>query len=374
MKMMGMIMFLLLPLAVLAYICWHVWMLMACATVWKVAAVAVMVAAFLLLFASIGRFTDSLPMPLATAVYETGTSSIIVMLYLFMTFLLLDVLRLLHVVPRQLLTANWWTLGGIALLMVAVFSYGNLHYRHKYRQPLTLTTGKPLSKPVRMVMVSDLHLGYHTQRTELARWVDIINAEQPDMVLIAGDIIDGSMRPLLEQHMDEEMRRLKAPVYACLGNHEYYSGCLEAQQFYKSAGIRLLSDEALTVGDVCIIGRDDRTNQHRKSLGKIMAEAAARQSADSSGIKEKYTILLDHQPYHLEQAERQGVDFQFSGHTHHGQVWPASWVTDAIYECAFGEHQRGGTRYYVSSGLGIWGGKFRIGTRSEYIVAELRSK
>lgn len=86
-----------------------------------------------------------------------------------------------------------------------------------------------------------------------------------------------------------------------------------------------------------------------------------------------YTILLDHQPYHLEQAERHHVDFQFSGHTHHGQVWPVSWITESIYECAFGSHQRGNTRYYVSRGLGIWGGKFRIGTRSEYIVAEVKS-
>ena len=85
-----------------------------------------------------------------------------------------------------------------------------------------------------------------------------------------------------------------------------------------------------------------------------------------------FLILLDHQPYHLEQAERQHIDFQFSGHTHHGQVWPISWITESIYECAFGAHKRGHTNYYVSSGLGIWGGKFRIGTRSEYVVLNLQ--
>ena len=81
-------------------------------------------------------------------------------------------------------------------------------------------------------------------------------------------------------------------------------------------------------------------------------------------------ILADIRPsiYHLEDAEQNGVDFQLSGHTHYGQVWPISWITDYVYECSFGEHQRGNTRYYVSSGLGIWGGKFRIGTRSEYVV------
>ena len=85
-----------------------------------------------------------------------------------------------------------------------------------------------------------------------------------------------------------------------------------------------------------------------------------------------YTILLDHQPYHLEEAQQCGIDFQFSGHTHYGQVWPVSWLEDIIYEDAFGPLRKGRTGYYVSSGIGIWGGKFRIGTRSEYIVAELK--
>jgi len=76
----------------------------------------------------------------------------------------------------------------------------------------------------------------------------------------------------------------------------------------------------------------------------------------------------------LEKAEQAGFDFQFSGHTHYGQVWPISWITNAVYECAFGEHQHGNTRYYVSSGLGIWGGKYRIGTRSEYVVATISAE
>ena len=83
---------------------------------------------------------------------------------------------------------------------------------------------------------------------------------------------------------------------------------------------------------------------------------------------------MDHQPYNLDRAEAAGVDFQLSGHTHRGQVWPISWITDHIYECSWGSHQRGNTQFYVSSGIGIWGGKFRIGTQSEYVVATITSK
>ena len=367
--MIWMFIFSVLPFMAMAYIGWHLWCLLPLAWGWKLAAVIIMVSSFLLMFAGIRRTTDQLPLEWGTAMYEVGTSSVFILLYLFILFLVLDLGRLVHLVPRSLLYGNGWTASTIGIVMTGLFVYGNLHYKHKYRQELTIESAK-VSRPLKVVMVSDLHLGYHNRRDEFHRWIDLINKERPDLVLIAGDIIDGSIRPLIEERMHEEFLRLKAPVYACLGNHEYYSGEPEAQRFYLQSGIRLLQDSVAIAGDLCIIGRDDRTNPHRLSLGKIM-------KSDSTAVPEspyarRFTILLDHQPYHLEQAERQHIDFQFSGHTHHGQVWPISWITDAIYECAFGSHQRGTTRYYVTSGLGIWGGKFRIGTRSEYVVVNLQ--
>ena len=358
-----MMLFMVLPVAAIAYVAWHVWTMLPLGTWWKCAVIAAGVAAFLMLFVGLSGAMNRLSLPLACTIYEIGTSSLIVLLYLFMLFLLTDAARLLHIIPRQLLCHSWAATGTVAALMVALFIGANLHYRHKYRQPLELTTHKHLGRDYRFVMVSDLHLGYHNPRKELARWVDLINAEHADAILIAGDIIDISVRPLLEENMHEEFRRLNAPVYACLGNHEYYSGSPGAQRFYSDAGISLLRDEAVVIDSaVTIIGRDDLTNKRRATLSTIM------NGVDPS----TYIVVLDHQPYHLEKAEQAGADLQFSGHTHHGQVWPLSWITEHIYECAFGQHQRGNTHYYVSSGLGIWGGKFRIGTRSEYVVAEIR--
>jgi hypothetical protein len=287
------------------------------------------------------------------------------MLYLVIIFLVLDLGRLVHLVPRSLLFNNWQTALAIFVLVFGVFLYGNIHYYNKVRVPLELTS-KKLSKDYRVVMVSDLHLGYHNTRKELARWVDMINAEHPDFILIAGDLIDGSIRPLKEERMAEEFHRLQAPVYACLGNHEHFGGDANALQFYQDAGIRLLIDEAAVVDSaIVIIGRDDRSNfRHRKSLDSLVAAAKA----------QSYIIVLDHQPYDLDRTEKAGVDFQLSGHTHRGQVWPISWITDAIYECSWGPYQRGDTQYYVSSGLGLWGGKFRIGTQSEYVVATIKGE
>ncbi len=357
---MWMIFFLLLPLLGIAYIGWHVWTLVPLSPWFRAGLIGFGLLSFLLLFLNLGRVIDHLPLSLARVCYDVGDSSIIVLLYLVLIFLVLDLGRLLHLIPASWLHQNFYTTIVITLGMFVMFMAGNLIYHHKKRVELHLNTTKPLRKPLKLVMMSDLHLGYHNPRTELHRWVDMINAEQPDYVLIAGDIIDMSMRPLIEENMAEEFRRIKAPVYACLGNHEFYAGVPDAQQFYLDAGIHLLVDEAVVVdSSFVVVGRDDRTNLHRMPINELVTNT------------ELYTIVLDHQPYHLDRAEAAGVDFQLSGHTHRGQVWPISWITDRIYECSWGSYQRGNTQYYVSSGIGIWGGKFRIGTQSEYVVATL---
>ena len=356
----GIIIFMLLPLLGNVYVLWHVWRILPLPSWAKVVVVLVMLCAFLLLFVGFSRHVH-LSTSLATVVYEIGTSWLFILLYLFMSFLVLDIGRCLHLVPATFLKNSWAGTLTVASAMLIIFIYGIIHYHQKVRQPLTLNTEKTLVRPMKVVMLSDLHLGYHNRRDEFAKWVDKINEEKADLILVAGDIIDKNIQPLEEQEMYKEFLRLNAPVVACLGNHEYYGGESNAMLFYKKADITLLRDSVVTVGDLCIIGRDDRSCAHRKALSELM-----------KGVdRTKYLIVLDHQPIQLEEAEQNGIDFQLSGHTHHGQVWPISWITESIYECAFGEWQRGNTRYYVTSGIGIWGGKFRIGTRSEYVVAEI---
>ena len=365
MRSMWMMVFMVLPILAFVYIAWHVWAILPLAAKWKALIILVALLCFLLLFFDLRGRLDSYPLPLAKVLYEIGTSSVIIMLYLVMVFLVLDAGRLIHIIPKSLVHANWQMAAGIFVFLFGVFLYGHLHYINKVREPLELKSSKLLPREYKVVMASDLHLGYHNTRKDLARWVNLMNAENPDFILIAGDIIDMSVRPLVEEGMAEEFRRLKAPVYACLGNHEYYSGEPRAKQFYHDAGIRLLIDSVAVVDNtILIIGRDDRMNFQRKPLEDLMA------SVDSS---HPFTILLDHQPYHLDQTEKAGIDFQLSGHTHRGQVWPITWITDAIYEKSWGSCRRGNTQYYISSGLGIWGGKFRIGSQSEYIVATIHN-
>ena len=372
---MWMFLFMILPLLAVIYIGWHVWAILPFSQIWKTVAVLLMASCFLLFFFGLRRQTDNYSSPSLAKDKGIKTSTQSNTSRTKIPFLCIKDSNSSTNILKNNTNIN-------LVFLFVVFLYGNIHYYNKVRVPLELTSSKPLPKDYRVVMVSDLHLGYHNPRKELARWVDMMNAEKPDFILIAGDLIDGSIRPLNEERMAEEFHRLTAPVYACLGNHEYFGGDANARQFYKDAGIRLLIDEAAVIDSaIVVIGRDDRSNRRRKSVEDLVKSATSHISPLSpqisnlkSQISNLYTIVLDHQPYELEKVEAAGADFQLSGHTHRGQVWPISWITDAIYECSWGSHQRGNTQFYISSGLGLWGGKFRIGTQSEYVVATLSQK
>lgn len=365
MKYMWMIVFLVLPFIGLGYALWHIWRILPFSNVVKYVVITACIAAFLTFFLSFTGLTDNLPLSVASVVYETGTSALIIMLYLVMLFLLLDIAHLCHIIPKGWLQSNACSSVAVLLIIVAILVYGNINYNNKRRIELPLEAYFGIGEdPVKIVLLSDLHLGYGNRRADFAKWVDKVNAEKPDLILIGGDIIDMSIKPLLEENVAEEFKRFNAPVYACLGNHEYYSGKERSIDFYKRAGINLLIDSVATIGKISIIGRDDRTNGNKKSVDELI-----------KGVPQlNYTILLDHQPYNLREADFAGIDFQFSGHTHRGQVWPVSLITDHIFEKSYGYLRRWNTDYYVSSGIGIWGGKFRIGTCSEYVVATVTSR
>lgn len=345
-----------------AYISYSVWQLLPDFLWLKLAVILFMNVAFLLFFLAMSGVLDRLSLGLATVIYNVGTSWLIIMFYMVMLFALLHLGRAVHLIPSHLLQHSWWGTGIVAVILVAIFGYARWHYEDKQRVELVLDGKGKVKSPKKLVLVSDLHLGYHNRRSDLRRWLEQLKAEQPDVILIAGDLIDRTIKPVNEEDAAEEFRKLGIPVYAIFGNHDYYTGTNADREFCRKAGIHLLQDEVAYWGDFAFVGRDDRTNLGRKSLATIMRDID----------RTKYIIDLDHQPYHLEEAEKNGVDFEFAGHTHHGQVWPGNWVTDLMYENAFGKSQRGTTTYYVSSGLGIWGAKFRIGTQSEYVVATFK--
>ena len=344
----------------LGYVVWHLWRITPGGWPVRIAVAMLFLLWMVLPFAGMS-LSEKVSIPTATAIFEAGHPWMIAFLYLSIIFVVADLAVICRILPRSLLSGNLAGLLGVAGIVAIILISGRIHYHHKYREELTIRTSKPLEKSLTIVLASDLHIGYTNRRKELARWIRLINAAKPDLVLFGGDVIDLRLRPVIEGGYAEEFHRLSAPAMTVLGNHEYYGDVNGAEVFFTDAGINLLRDTTAFIDGIAIIGRDDHSNHGRKSLSELTGHVSC------------FTILLDHQPYHLEEAEQSGIDFQFSGHTHHGQVWPLSWVTNAMYEKAWGHLTRGNTRYYISSGLGIWGPKFRIGTRSEYLVLHIES-
>lgn len=304
-----------------------------------------------------------LPAVLAHTVHETGTGWLVFTLYMVMCLLLFDLLRLFNFPCRQGFPIS-------LLLTICLLGYGYYHYQHPKTKVINLVINKqPVhdGQPLKVVAVSDVHLGYGTGKEKLRRYVEKINAQEPDLILIGGDLIDNSTVPLYEEKMMEELSELKAPlgIYMVPGNHEYFSGIRKSLQFISETPIRLLRDEVVTLpGGIQIIGRDDRSNRSRSSLQELV-----------KGIDPaKPVILLDHQPFNLSDTEKAGIDLQFSGHTHHGQIWPVSLVTDHLFEQSHGYRKWGDSHIYVSSGLSLWGPPFRIGTDSEVVVFNITTR
>ncbi len=324
------------------------------------------------IIAMLGR--NVLPSGLLKALYFVGTSWLAWMLYLALFFLATDLLFLLnrffHFLPDTLAGTSEvfhriQVVSGV-LIVLALTTYGYIKFNRPSAEKYTLQVEKHAGsrKKLRILACSDIHLGMTVDKKRLAGYIRLINEQKPDIVLISGDVVDNNPRPLNEERMYEELNQIDAPlgVYACLGNHEYLSGIEGSLDFYSKTKINLLVDRVAQV-DSCfwIIGRDDRMNSRRKQLAELVSQADTTQ----------FLILLDHQPYHLEQAENNGIDLQISGHTHNGQVWPSNLLVKKMYEVGYGLKQKGKTVVYTSSGLALWGPPFRIGTQSEVVVFDI---
>ena len=295
-------------------------------------------------------------------VYQVSMGWLVALLYLTLLLTLGQLPRLFGVhIPH---------LFGICVgLTVLLLAYGNWHYRHPAVRTLQVDIDKAVDGPkqLRAVLVSDVHLGYGNNRRVLEDYVRMINNARPDVVLIAGDLIDMSVKPLWQERMQDALRGLHAPmgIYMVPGNHEFISGIRESEEFIRHTPIRLLRDSIVTLpGGVQIVGRDDRSNRHRLKPADLIGRA------DPS----RPILVLDHQPYdeELQQVADAGADFELCGHTHAGQVWPMNWVTGAVYKQDHGYDRWGRTQVYVSSGLGLWGPPFRIGTDSEMVIVDFR--
>ena len=327
---------------------------------WKIAVSILFWALASLLMISMFLRDIPLPTAIAKAMFNLGSIWMVFTLYMVLTLIVFDCAKIF--MP----TMRWGFLYALGLT-TALLIYGYYNYRHPNIEQIDITLSKPFSgKEIRIAAISDVHLGNGTDKRALQRYVDMINAQKPDLILISGDLIDNSITPVRQQRMEEELRELKAPmgIYMAAGNHEYISQIGQVEKFLQETPITLLRDSVVTLPcGIQIVGRDDRHNHRRKSLGELLDRVD----------RNKPIVVLDHQPYNLAEVDAAGVDIQLSGHTHRGQVWPLSLLTDYIYEQSHGYRKWRNTHIYVSSGLSLWGPPFRIGTNSELAIITVKS-
>lgn len=326
----------------------------------------------------------SFPQWLSSALNGVGSVWLVFTLYMVLSLLVVDITKVVFYQIRRFLNRLGFLLSVIVVSGVLYSGYNT--YRNPQIKELEIdfspvaTAAEAVAadsvavgdkelpvgkKNLKIVALSDVHLGYSTDKEDLARYVGMINSLLPDIVLIGGDLIDNSVVPLWEQRMEEELGKLRAPmgIYMVPGNHEYISGLEKSVEFLKNTPIVLLRDSVVVFpGGLQLVGRDDRSNRNRASVEELMA-----------GVQDGIPVLmLDHQPYELDQKDSLGVDIQFSGHTHKGQIWPMNLLVDRMYVQSHGYRKWKNSHVVVSSGLSLWGPPFRIGTESDLWVINVK--
>jgi predicted MPP superfamily phosphohydrolase len=299
------------------------------------------------------------------------------MLYGFLFFLLSDIILIILRIPGiikadNILIFRKWSFIVIAsassLLIIGGFINAIIPVTREYNITINKSAGSV--KTLRIAAVSDIHLGSIIRKRSLIKMSGMIKDLKPDLVLLLGDIVDGEMGPVLRGDLLQYFTYPNCTdgLYAITGNHEFIGGAGRTIPYIESKGIRVLKDEVVTLdGGIQLIGRIDRDSfrfyrKERKTLGELM------QQVDTT----KPVILLDHQPFHLDETAKYGIDLELSGHTHNGQMWPLNYVTKMIYELSYGYLKKGNTNFIVSSGFGLWGPRVRLGSRSEILLINIK--
>lgn len=254
------------------------------------------------------------------------------------------------------------------ILLVGLLGYGSFNaYSPAVRfYDVQIDKPGPVNGELHIVMASDMHFGYLSGKSHAQRMVKEINALNPDIVLLPGDIVDDDIVPYKDKGIGGILAEIKAPlgVYASLGNHDRFNGETEELiNLLEESGIQVLYDEATEVGGwLTLIGRKDYSDKDRAELADLTGDIN----------RSRPIVMLEHQPVEFGIAEAQGIDLMVSGHTHHGQIAPANVLTARLFENDWGYLQKGQLHSIVSSGYGFWGPPIRIGSRSEVVSIHVR--
>lgn len=223
---------------------------------------------------------------------------------------------------------------------------------------------------LKIVQVSDIHVGPLIGERFMSTIVERVNREKPDLVVITGDLVDGSVAELGAHVAPIGRFQSRYGSYFVTGNHEYYSGVESWLAELERIGIRTLRNERVSIGDAASIdlgGIDDyRAKGFAPGHGSDVSRIVAGRDP------ERELVLLAHQPRSIDEAVKAGAGLQISGHTHGGQLWPATEFVRLTtpYVAGLYRHDEN-TQIYVSRGTGFWGPPMRLAAPAEITVVHL---
>lgn len=319
--------------------------------------------------------------PWSTALVWIGAFWFALMYYLLLGTIGVDVvgriLRRLRWLPAQWLESwprtKFYTAAALLAVASALVAWGHWNALHPkiVNMEVTLPAVSGAPDELRVAVASDWHLGTLVTQARARGWVDTINALEPDLILLPGDVIDEDLPPVIENNLGDYLRELRAPlgVYAVTGNHEYIGGVEAAVDYLEDHGVVMLRDRAVPLagGAFWLAGREDVSiarfrGGQRAPLREILLGVPA-------GVP---VVVMDHQPVALAEAAALGADLQVSGHTHDGQLWPNKHLVRAIFGISSGPGKEGAMPFYVLPGLGTWGPPVRVGNRPEILDLTLK--
>jgi len=220
---------------------------------------------------------------------------------------------------------------------------------------------------VRICQLSDVHLGPVVREERLARMLDVVRKEDPDLLVSTGDLVDGPLAGL--PGLREQFRNIRPALgkYAVTGNHEFYVGLDDAMAFTKDAGFDVLRGDARDVGGVLtLVGIDDPAARGFALKGRVDGEREL-----LAGLsRDRFILFLKHRPV-VEEESLGLFDLQLSGHTHRGQIFPFNHIVDLYFPTQSGLHDLGHSHIYVSRGSGTWGPPMRFLAPPEVTVIEI---
>jgi uncharacterized protein len=293
------------------------------------------------------------------AAIVTGT-----LLYLLLSLLLTDFARIFfHLKP-----VTYGMISFSLTFLVVVYGLWNATNTRLTKVNLSI---EHLQEEVRIMHLSDVHLGHFRGKAYLQKLVDMTMEQDPDLVVITGDLFDGRVH--LKQETLEPLQQLSVPVLFVEGNHDGYSGVEEIKGILREAGVRVLQNEIIQVRGLQVIGLnhmpadDGAPSMHagvnKSTIRKVLGEMQVEPGMPS--------VLLHHSPDGIEYAVEKGIDLYLAGHTHGGQLFPVNYINDMLFHFNRGLTNHNGTQIFVTQGAGTFGPPMRVGTRSEIVLIHL---